>query len=183
MKNGDRLNRLIIKVLGLAFAGLLAACNASERPLTSASLNSRYNDEQPTLSGNGRWLAFVSNRNGRSQILVYDLREKRFVELRGLLSGDAMATNPSLSLTGRYMTYLVNNQGRADIALYDRAIERSEILSRNYRSWISNPKISPDGRYIVFESARRGQWDVEVLDRGPDVELDIPDGSPVNSNQ
>ncbi|MDY6784704.1 MAG: biopolymer transporter Tol [Cyanobacteriota bacterium] len=157
----------------------MAACNAREMPLPSATLNSRYNDEQPALSGNGRWLAFVSNRNGRSQILVYDLREKRFVELGGLLSGDAIATNPSLSLTGRYMTYITNNQGRADIALYDRAIGRSEILSRNYRSWIANAKISPDGRYIVFESARRGQWDVEVLDRGPDVELDLPEGSPV----
>ena len=42
-----------------------------------------------------------------------------------------------------------------------------------------NPQISADGRYIVFETARRGQWDIEVLDRGPLIELDIPDGTPV----
>ncbi|NES19777.1 MAG: biopolymer transporter Tol, partial [Symploca sp. SIO3E6] len=25
--------------------------------------------------------------------------------------------------------------------------------------------------------SRRGQWDIEVLDRGPNIELDIPDGT------
>lgn len=171
---------IINSAIGFALLALITACSAPDRPVTSVSLNSRYNDEQPAISGNGRWLAFVSNRNGRSQILVYDLREQRFVELPGLMVKDAIAQCPSLSLTGRYITYLVNNQGRADIALYDRAIGRSEILSRNYRSWIANPKISANGRYIVFETARRGQWDIEVLDRGPEIEFDIPEGSPVN---
>jgi Tol biopolymer transport system component len=166
--------------LGLTLVGLITACSAPDRPVASVSLNSRYNDEQPAISGDGRWLAFVSSRNGRSQILIYDLREKRFVELPGLMLREAIAQHPSLSLTGRYLTYIVNDRGRADIALYDRALGRSEILSRNYPSWIANPKISPNGRYIVFETARRGQWDVEVLDRGPEIEFDLPEGSPVN---
>ncbi|MBD2578861.1 PD40 domain-containing protein [Oscillatoria sp. FACHB-1406] len=166
--------------IALTLLSLTVGCQTPDAPIGSTSLNSRYNDEQPALSGDGRWLAFVSNRNGRSEILVYDRRQKRFVQLPGLLVQDAIAQSPSLSLTGRYMTYLINNQGRADLALYDRAIGRSQILSGNYRSWIANPKISPNGRYIVFESARKGQWDIEVLDRGPEIELDIPEGSPVN---
>jgi len=72
-------------------------------------------------------------------------------------------------------------EGRPVIALYDRITDRSELLSQNYRGWLRNPRLSPDGRYLVFESARRGQWDVEVLDRGPNIELDLPDGSPVES--
>jgi Tol biopolymer transport system component len=66
------------------------------------------------------------------------------------------------------------------VALYDRATNRTEILTLTYRGWVRNPQISPDGRYIVFETSRRGQWDIEVFDRGPAIELDIPNGSPVN---
>ncbi len=143
------------------------------------TLNSRYHDEQPALSGDGRWLAFVSNRNGSSQITLYDLQERRFVELSGLNRKAAIAESPSLSRTGRYIAYISSEQGRPEIALYDRATRRSEILTQGYRSWLRNPRISPDGRYIVFETARRGQWDIEVLDRGANIELDISDGSPV----
>jgi Tol biopolymer transport system component len=142
-------------------------------------LNSRFNDEEPSLSGNGRLLAFVSNRGMTSQILLYDLAGDRFLPLPALYTGEAIASNPSLSRTGRYLVYLVTFQGRQAIALYDRLTKRSELLTPNYRSWLRNPRVSPDGRYVVFESARRGQWDIEVLDRGPLVELDILDGTAV----
>jgi Tol biopolymer transport system component len=52
----------------------------------------------------------------------------------------------------------------------------------SYRNWIRNPSISPNGRYIVFETSRRGQWDIEVIDQGPNIELDIADGTTVPAN-
>lgn len=156
----------------------LTACSGSNLQMGAAPLDSRYNDEQPALSGDGRWLAFVSNRNGSNQILLYNLQERQFVQVMGLTPNSAIADSPSLSQTGRYLVYIFNFQGRSDIALYDRATKRSEILTRGYRSWLRNPHISSDGRYIVFETAKRGQWDIEVLDRGPFVELDLPDGLP-----
>ncbi|WP_425428859.1 TolB family protein [Aphanothece hegewaldii] len=142
-------------------------------------LNSRYNEEKPAISGNGRWLAMVSNRRGMSEILLYDLQVRRFEGLSGFYGGDAIADSPSLSLTGRYLVYLVTLDGRPAIALYDRITKRSDLLIQGYRRWIQHPHISPDGRYVVFQSARKGQWDIEVLDRGPNIELDIPDGTPI----
>ncbi|MEC4984192.1 MAG: biopolymer transporter Tol [Oscillatoria sp. PMC 1068.18] len=165
--------------IALSVLSLTTACSNPNVPPGSGELNSRYNDEQPSLSGDGRFLSFVSNRNGISQILIYDLERQRFVEATNLNKNEVLAQSPSLSRTGRYIVYLVNEAGRPEIALYDRAIQRSQILSQNYRSWVRNPQISPDGRYLVFESARRGQWDIEVLDRGPRVELDVRDGTPV----
>lgn len=162
---------------------LLTACEFPNRPQIPLGLNSRYNDEQPALSGNGRWLAFVSNRNGKSQVLLYDLQGRQFVQLQGADPGQAIAENPSLSRTGRYLVYVTSLQGRPDIVLYDQATRRSQLLTLGYRSWIRNPHISPDGRYIAFETARRGQWDIEVLDRGPLIELDIPQGTPVTNPQ
>jgi Tol biopolymer transport system component len=155
----------------------VTGCQFGWRSPSFTTLNSRYNDGEPALSGNGRLLALVSNRGSNSQILLYDLQGDRFLELPALYGGEAIADSPSLSRTGRYLVYLVTLEGRPTIAFYDRLTRRSELLTQGYRSWIRNPRVSPDGRYIVFESARRGQWDIEVLDRGPLVELDIEDGA------
>lgn len=155
--------------------GLLTACSQPEIPTTSTELDSRYNDEQPALSGDGRYVAFVSNRDGNRTILVYDLRQRQFVNLPRLNRRDAIAESPSLSYTGRYIAYLASDSARPEIEIYDRVTQRPQILTIGYRGWFRNPSISPDGRYIGFETGTRGQWDIEVLDRGPNVELDMPD--------
>ena len=170
--NLDMMRKLFLCLL-LSWLGVfLSSCTSSNAPLTSNSLNSRYNDEQPALSGDGRWLAMVSNRYGRRQILSYDLQEKAFVDVPGLNLPNAIADSPSLSRTGRYIVYISSIQGRPDIFLYDRAIKQTQLLTQGYRSWLRNPRISPDGRYVVFETARRGQWDIEVMDLGTKVEID-----------
>lgn len=165
-------------LLGLSLA-CLTSCNWLPSSPLVLGLNSRFNDEQPSLSSNGRLMAFVSNRNGSRQILIYDLQTQQLINYPGLNQGNAIAESPSLSRTGRYVVYLSSLQGRPDVALYDRLTQRTELLTLNYRSWIRNPQISPDGRFVVFETARRGQWDIEVLDRGPQIELDLPNGTPI----
>ncbi|WP_322744142.1 TolB family protein [Coleofasciculus sp. LEGE 07092] len=176
----QRAKRLLWGIV-LILTGLIVACsppvNSQIEPTT---LNSRYTEEQPALSGNGRFLAFVSNRGGTRQILMYDLQQQQLVDLPSLNRRNAIAESPSLSYTGRYIAYIANERGTPVIELYDQATQRSQILPLGYRRGVRNPSISPDGRTIVFETSRRGQWDIEVLDRGFDVELDIPDGSPVS---
>ncbi len=169
------LRSLLVGCLGAS----LVACGGSSPPPAQEPLNSRFQDDEPSLSGDGRLLAFVTNRNGQQQIVVYDLESRRFLNLPGLNRREAIAASPSLSRTGRYLVYLTNLEGRAEIVLYDRATEQLDFLTRRYRHWVRNPTISPEGRYIVFETARRGQWDIEVLDRGPGIELDLADGAPV----
>lgn len=153
--------------------GVLTACNNANNTLMPVSLNSRFNEEEPSLSGNGRYLAFVSGRNGSNQIFLYDIEQKSFLSLQGVNQLDAISSHPSLSRTGRYLVYLTSRTGSPAIALYDRLTQRNQIISQGYRYWLRNPQISPNGRYITFETARRGQWDIEVLDRGPNIELDV----------
>lgn len=155
--------------------GMMTACTVETMPSSPGELNSQFNDEQPALSGDGRFLAFVSNRDGTRSILLYDLRNKQYLNLPRLNRRDAIAESPSLSATGRYITYIASDSARPEIELYDRASQQVQILTMGYRGWFRNPKVSPDGRYIAFEMSTRGQWDIEVLDRGAGVELDIPD--------
>lgn len=173
-----RLRRWLNWGIGIGISSLVVACTPVNNYSGPTALNSRYTDEQPALSGNGRLLAFVSNRNGKNEILLYDLQQRRFLDLPGLNRASAIAQNPSLSQTGRYIVYMSSDQGRPELALYDRVTQKSQVLSIGYQGWVRHPTISPDGRYIAFESGSRGQWDIEVLDRGPYIELDIADGSP-----
>ncbi|MEL7034017.1 MAG: biopolymer transporter Tol [Cyanobacteria bacterium J06592_8] len=146
------------------------------------ALNSAVNDEQPTFSGNGQYLAYVSNRKGQRQIVLYDLQRQTLVELPGLNHGDAIAEHPSISNTARYIVYMASDSGRPEIELYDRKTNRVQIISQGYRGWVRNPRISPNGRYIIFESGRRGQWDLEVLDRGSRIEFDLIESEDVSEN-
>jgi len=170
--------------LGIAIAilslSLVTGCNAPSVTPGVVTLNSRYHDQDSALSGDGKLVAFVSNRDGKNRIYIYSLERKTLINLPGLDIGDSIVESPSLSYTGRYVTYISSIQGRPDLILYDRATGKSELLTRGYRSWLRNPHISPDGRYVVFETSRRGQWDLEVLDRGPFIELDLPDGLPIS---
>lgn len=175
------LQRPIHWSLVFSLISLLVACNSNDIPVGPTSLNSRYTEEQPGLSGNGRFLAFVSNRNGNHQLLLYNLEEQRLIRIPGLNRPETIAESPSLSYAGRYIAYITSDQGRPVVALYDRATQQSQILTPTYRGWVRKPNISPDGRYVVFETASRGQWDIEVLDRGPNIELDIPNGATVSS--
>lgn len=165
--------------MGLSLTSLVVACSPAPLPQGPVALNSHYTDEQPALSGNGRFVAFVSNRDGARKLVMYDLQRRLFIDLPGLNRPEAIAENPSLSRNGRYIVYISSKQGRPEVELYDRVTNRSQVLTMGYRGWVRNPSISPEGRYIVFETSRRGQWDIEVIDRGPNVELDIPDGSTV----
>src|SRR5512141_992412 len=89
--------------VAIGLVSLLSGCRFVNRPEPPATLNSRYNDEQPALSGDGRWVALVSNRNGTNEILLYDLRAKQLINLPGLNQSNVILESPSLSRTGRYL--------------------------------------------------------------------------------
>ena len=167
-------------ILSLAISAV--ACSQIPTPLGSSTLNTGYREEQPALSGNGRFLAFVSNRNGGRRILLYDLQARSLVDLPGLNRLGAIAESPSLSYTGRYIAYIIDDRGKPTIALYDRVNQQSVPIANWYGSQVRNPNISPDGRFIVFESGSRGQWDIQLIDRGANIDLDIPP-TPVLSGQ
>ena len=81
---------------------------ASVPALASAGI-----DTEPSLSANGRWLAFASDRTGGAggfDIYLYDLVNSTFVTLTGL-NGNGDERHPSVSADGDQIVFQSNRTG------------------------------------------------------------------------
>ncbi|MBD2099637.1 TolB family protein [Leptolyngbya sp. FACHB-261] len=134
--------------------------------LFGRGLNSQLGDEMPAFNYDGSLLAFTSDRNGRRDIYLYDVRQRRLLPLPGLNYPDSVQEQPSLSGDGRYLAYVSEQRGKADIFVYDRASQEARLITGDFIGSVAQPSLSGDGRLLSFETNRRGQWDVEIFDLG-----------------
>ncbi len=135
----------------------------------------------PSISANGRFVAFVSNSDDlgtgdrglrhskRYQVFVYDRKRDR-TELVSRAAGGAVADQsawePSISANGRYVAYYSKarnlappaTEGHYDVFRYDRKAGATELVSVTAAGTAGNgashdPSISADGGRIAFTSS------------------------------
>ena len=136
-----------------------------------------YGSERPSISADGRYVAFESaasnlvsgDTNGVRDIFVHDgqagTTERVSVALEGTEAND-YSDDTSISADGRYAAFesyasnLVpgDTNGVRDIFVYDRQSGTTERVSVAFEGTEANdysdgPSISADGRYVAFESA------------------------------
>ena len=167
--------------------------------LASDGTQGNSDSETPTISANGRYVAFRSSANnlvpgdtnGYSDIFVYD-RQAGTTERVSVASdgtqGNSGSGSPSLSADGRYVAFcsiadsLVpgDTNDRWDVFVYDRqtdTIERVSVASDGSQATGDSaaPSLSADGRYVAFHfsSGSLGEFDgypnVFVYDRQTDT--------------
>jgi hypothetical protein len=118
-------------------------------------------DRMPSLSADGRYLAFASSRPGAglSDICLYDRTAKALVPLPGL-NGPTSEIEPSISGDGRLIAFVStrpDGAGQRDIYLYDRAkAARAPLAGLNSVAPEQAPALTADGRYLAFVSERLG---------------------------
>lgn len=162
------MKRLIV-LLTLALTSVLSGCVGYPRLLAEPfdpggrSLNSTSEDASPRVAG--RYVVLASDRRFSQDVYLYDLQERRLIDLPGLNSLDAIASRPGVSEDGRYIVFAASRQGRSDIYIYDRSIRQLRNLTSNLQMTVRNPTISADGSTIAFEADANGQWDVLVYNR------------------
>jgi Tol biopolymer transport system component len=149
------------------FGVLFAGCSNSVflNPRIYAGLNSRAVDQHPSFSADGRYLVFASDRNGSRNIYLYDLEQKRFLDLPNLNHRNSCQDQPSISADARYIAYVSTERGRPDIMIYDRNSARSELITANIKGDVANPVITQDGTKVAFEATQLGQWHIAIVDR------------------
>lgn len=135
------------------------------------SLNSPAADLSPSISG--RYIVFVSEREQRQDIYLYDQQNQRTIALPGLNALDTIAETPSVSTDGRYIAFAGNRQGRSGIFIYDRETRQLRNLTENLNATVRNPSLSANGSTVAFEANLDGQWDILVYNRNGQP-LDLP---------
>lgn len=119
----------------------------------------------PAISGDGRFFAFVQDRN----VILYDvLRKASEVVSVGPLgeAGDGTSYEPSISSDGRFVAFTSSStnlvtgdtNGAEDVFVRDRAIRKCIRVSLTQEGKEANldsraPSISADGKRVVFSSS------------------------------
>ena len=142
-----------------------------------ATLNSAAADQEPRYSYDGRYLVFSSDRVAQRSIYLYDIQQRRLIDLPGLNQPGSLQEQPDISADGRYIVYISEQLGKPDVFVYDRQTLQGDRITENILAEVRHPTISGNGRFIAFESNRSGQWDIEIYDRGANIDLSLPTGS------
>lgn len=148
---------------------------------------SRFDERKPSLSSDGRWIAFTSNDqsgSGLTDVRLYDRKTEKVLALPDLNSPH-MDTEPSLSADGSLIAFVSDRRlndesyaGTRDIFLYNRIENRLLPLPElNSPGQEQSPSISPSGRFLAFVSERldsAGERDIFVYDRQKKTLLQTP---------
>ncbi len=148
----------------------------------SSGVEANNDSSSPSISGDGRYVAFVSDASnlaandvsGVADIFVHDLQTGTTV--RASVDGNASSWDPSISLDGHFVVFssgatnLVtgDTNGVRDIFVY--AVQTGQVtLASVNSSGVQadkggvDPSISGDGRYVAFSSAAYNLQTVDTL--------------------
>lgn len=141
-----------LRPLALAGALMLAQIAAAE----SVTLVTTHPaaDYEPTVSPDGRWLVYTSDRAGAPGLYLRDLRSTTPRPDEALFPHPARTSSPVFSPDGRWLAFVSSREdalGDVFLANFrDRSIRRVSTVGRID----ARPFFSADGRQLFFESTR-----------------------------
>jgi Tol biopolymer transport system component len=114
-------------------------------------------DYDAKISPDGKWVVFTSERNGRPQLFLKNIRQESNPRL--LVTSNSMQDQVDFSPDGEWIVFVSTHQGNSDI--YKLPFSPSDTLDISEAVNLTNnpggdfrPKFSNDGQYIAFSSDR-----------------------------
>jgi hypothetical protein len=156
----------------------LAGCGLSplrRQPAAPAGLVGAESREQPALSGDGRLLATLVERGGRTTVLLQERRSGTVLPLRHLRNRQPHSS-PSLSWNGRYLALLVQQGARRQAVIEDRATGRLQPLFLPAGMEPERLSLAPDGQSLAVELISDGRRKLQVFDLSGLLEPDRAPG-------
>ena len=130
---------------------------------------------EPALSGDGRLLASLVERQGRARVLLQEQPSGRLLPLRHL-GGQRPHRSPSLSWSGRYLAVIVQQGPERAVLIEDRLTGRPLRLPLPGGREPERLSLAPDGQRLAVQLWRDGRSQVELLDLSGLLERDLPAG-------
>jgi TolB protein len=121
-----------------------------------------WSDVTPSLSRDGKSIAYASNRGGHWDIYTLDLQSGQISQLTNTAEYDS---SPCWSPDGAFIAYETYQSGSLDIAILSMADPgHKPIMLTEGPSSDHSPAWAPNGRQIAFISNRSGDADVWLAD-------------------
>ena len=120
----------------------------------------RASDYDPAWSPDSRRIAFVSSRDGDSEIYVVNVDGSGTTRLTGVPGEDE---NPAWSPDGARIAFWSDRDDDADIYVMNSDVDQPRWRSRRTTTMTSYSPWSPDGARIAFTSDRDRQGDEEIF--------------------
>ena len=119
-------------------------------------------DFEPTFSPAGDEVAFASNRNGTTDIIIKAADGSG--QIRSLATGGESSEGvPNWSRDGKYIVFFVDGAGAYfDLGYLSLAENARTAFLLQTPSHENEPSISPDGRYVAYTSNESGRYEVYV---------------------
>ena len=129
-------------------------------------------DKDPTVSSDGRLLAFSSNRGGDFEIYVVDLNQGSRAKARRITTNTSADTSPAWSPDSKTIAYVTNRYNVAEIMTIPvggcaRRARRCDTRITKNRYQDLEPAWSPNGRTIVFTSKRSRDRGLQIYTMAP----------------
>jgi TolB protein len=116
----------------------------------------------PSISSDGKEMAFVSSRSGNPQIYVQALGGENTAATRLTFQGKYNQT-PSFSPDGKFIAFTGRDENKVfDIFLVERATGRVSRITQN-QGRNQEPFFSPSGRFVIFTSEREGKSKPDIF--------------------
>ena len=145
-------------------AGLLSGCMGS-MPLPIGPLNRQLEslgaNRDPSLSG--RWLALISGKGGREQVVLVDLERQQPLPLPGLNRADAQPLSVSVDGAGDRIALVRQLEGRTEVVLYRRSLQSLQPIAMVPSGVPRQVQLQADGRQMAVQVSRAGLWQVDLV--------------------
>ena len=139
--------------------------NADGSNAMNLTADSAANDAMPTVSPDGRWIAFRSGRSGSYDLYLMNADGS---DVRRLTEDPAVDTMPMFAPDGRRIAFVSKRDGNHDIYLLslDARGRRTGPVQRitDEPGFDVHPHWSPDGKWLVIATDRYGWSDEQGLD-------------------
>jgi Tol biopolymer transport system component len=158
------MTRRFLLAAALGLSCLLGGClGGNLRPLQGLNLQLARvgTSHSPGLSGN--WLALITGRQGREQVLLVNLSNSAPVPLLGLNRPDAQPLSVTVDQRGERLALVRQREGRTELVLYRRSLQNLQAIPMEPAGVPRRVQLSADGRVLAVEVSRGGQWQVDLL--------------------
>lgn len=162
-------------------APLVTACGFGLGPRRAGG-PAEAEQQDPSLSGDGRLLASVVRRGDRDTLILQEQPSGRDVPLPQLRNRQPHRS-PSLSWSGRYLGLIVQQGPMPSAVILDRATGRLQPLPLPGDAVPERLSLAPDGRRVALQILRAGRQVVHVLDLTPVLEADLPGGLAIRGDR